>query len=38
MTEAFETFCRDSEKSITDPLGIPTACYWAELTTRGREE
>ena len=38
MTEAFESFCRDSEKSITDPLGIPTASYWDELTTRKREE
>lgn len=38
MTEAFEAFCRDSEKSITDPLGIPTASYWDELTSRARNE
>jgi 3-hydroxyisobutyrate dehydrogenase-like beta-hydroxyacid dehydrogenase len=37
MTEAFEAFCRESEKSITDPLGIPTASYWNELTNRLRE-
>ena len=37
MTEAFEAFCLESEKSITDPLGIPTASYWDELTSRGRE-
>ena len=38
MTEAFEAFCRESEKSITDPLGIPTASYWDELTGRKRDE
>jgi len=38
MTEAFEHFYRESEKSITAPLGIPTASYWDELTRRSRED
>ena len=36
LTEAFNTFCENAEKSITDPLGIPTASFWKELMSRGR--
>lgn len=36
LTEAFNTFCENAEKSITDPLGIPTASFWNELMSRGR--
>lgn len=36
LTEAFNAFCEGAEKSITDPLGIPTASFWDELNRRRR--
>jgi len=33
LTEAFESFCANAEKTITDPLGIPTASFWNELNS-----
>ena len=37
LTEAFDAFCANAKKTITDPLGIPTASFWSELVSRERE-
>ncbi len=36
LTEAFNAFCENVEKSIKDPLHIPTASFWKELMSRGQ--
>ncbi len=38
LTEAFNAFCANADKIITDPLGIPTASFWNELVNRERED